>query len=203
MKTYVLATKNPHKLDEMKSILADAAVDLRSAFEFADLEDVDEDADTLQGNALKKARYTFSMTGLPSIADDTGLEVDALGGRPGLYSARYAGEKATYEENVSKLLDQLHQLESKIANSDRKARFRTVIALVDGEKEYLFDGICEGVITPERRGLKGFGYDPVFLPDGYDETFAEMSPEIKNRISHRGRALEELKRFVQRKQAGN
>ncbi len=194
-KTYVLATKNPHKLEELRSVLSDVGVELRSAFDFAELADVDEDADTLEGNALKKARYTFEMTNLPSVSDDTGLEVESLLGAPGVFSARYAGEKATYQDNVIKLLEELHQAEKK-GFSSRKAQFRTVIALVTSEGEWVFEGICTGEITKDQRGAKGFGYDPVFMPDGFDITFAEMSAEEKNRVSHRGKAVAKLKDFL-------
>lgn len=196
-KTYVLATKNPHKLEELRSVLSDVGVELRSAFDFAELADVDEDADTLEGNALKKARYTFEMTNLPSISDDTGLEVEALNCAPGVFSARYAGEKATYQDNVIKLLEELHQAEVKGVSS-RKAQFRTVIALVSADGEWFFEGVCAGEITHEQRGAKGFGYDPVFVPDGFDITFAEMSAEEKNRVSHRGKAVAKLKDFLKR-----
>jgi XTP/dITP diphosphohydrolase len=194
---YVLATKNPNKLEELRSVLADVGVELRSAFDFAELTDVDEDADTLEGNALKKARYSYGMTNLPSISDDTGLEVESLNGAPGVFSARYAGEKATYQDNVIKLLDELHQAEGK-GVSNRKAQFRTVIALVTSEGEWFFEGVCAGVITREQRGAKGFGYDPVFVPDGFEITFAEMSAEEKNRVSHRGKAVAKLKDFLKR-----
>jgi XTP/dITP diphosphohydrolase len=181
----ILATKNRHKLEEMRLALEGMGIDLRSAFEFADLPEVVEDADTLKGNALKKARETFILTGITSVADDTGLEVDALGGRPGVWSARYAGEGATYAMNVDKLLAEL----SDVPIDRRTARFRTVIAVAGPAGEWTVDGVCEGEILTERIGKGGFGYDPVFRPAGYDRSFAEMSIEEKNLISHRGKAL--------------
>lgn len=186
MKKIVLATQNPHKVLEFNEMLADLGIQVIAASEFPDLEEVVEDGETLQANALKKARYVAGETGLPALADDTGLEVDILNGRPGVYSARYAGENVTYQDNVLKLLDEL----SGIGDLDKRtARFRTVIAFVNGNDEYLFEGICNGRILKEQKGKGGFGYDPVFLPDGHEETFAQMSMEEKNKISHRGRAI--------------
>lgn len=186
MKKYLLASGNRHKIEELKAQLAKLGFDLKSALDYPGAEEVDEDQPNLEGNALKKARYWHQFTGLPSIADDTGLEVDTLNGAPGVRSARYAGEKATDEENVKKLL---HELSSK---DQRTARFRTVIALVSEDDEQVFHGVCEGEIINERRGDRGFGYDPVFVPAGHKQTFAELTPEQKNRISHRGRASAKL-----------
>jgi XTP/dITP diphosphohydrolase len=191
-KTIVLASRNKHKIEELRSTLAPLNIELKSTFDFPHLKEVVEDKPTLEGNALKKARYVFEETGLPALADDTGLEVDALDGRPGVYSARYAGESATYRDNVEKLLDELDRVDQK----DRRARFRTVVAFVTDDENYTFEGICGGEIIREPRGDKGFGYDPVFLPDGYKQTFAELDAEIKNKISHRGRAIEKLRIFL-------
>lgn len=182
-KTIFLASANPHKIEELRQNLAPLHIKITSTREIKDADDVIEDQPDLAGNALKKARYWYGMTGLPSLADDTGLEVDALNGAPGVWSARYAGENVSYADNVSKLL---REMEGEI---DRRARFRTVIAYVTDEGEFLFEGVCEGFITTEQKGEKGFGYDPVFCPEGYSETFAELSAEGKNQISHRGRAL--------------
>jgi XTP/dITP diphosphohydrolase len=182
----LLATKNKHKLEEMRHALADTGLELRSAFEFVNLPEIEEDADTLEGNALKKARETYALTGLMSVADDTGLEVAALGGRPGVWSARYAGHGASYAQNVDKLLAEM------AAYSDpaqRKARFRTVIAVAGPTGEWTVEGECAGEILTERRGDGGFGYDPVFLPEGCDRSFAELTLDEKNGMSHRGRAL--------------
>lgn len=189
-KPIVLATRNPHKLQELSAVLAHVGYSLKSAFDFATLDEVVEDQPTLEGNALKKARYTFEMTGLPSLSDDTGLEVDDLGGLPGVYSARFAGEKATYAENVEKLLFDLDRAERRqFQTLERKARFRTVIAFVTAQGEWLFEGVCEGQILRTPRGESGFGYDPVFLPEGYQQSFAQMDTALKNQISHRGRAV--------------
>lgn len=185
-----LASANLHKIEELYQLLEPLQIGIRSTRGLDDVEEVEEDQPDLAGNALKKARYWHKITGLPSLADDTGLEVDALNGAPGVWSARYAGENVTYAENVDKLL---RELEGK---NDRKARFRTVIAYVTDEGEWLFEGVCNGRITAEPKGMKGFGYDPVFRPDGYTETFAELSAEEKNRISHRGRALEKFSEWI-------
>ncbi|REL33091.1 RdgB/HAM1 family non-canonical purine NTP pyrophosphatase [Rhodohalobacter sp. SW132] len=184
-----LASGNPHKIDELQQILRPMGIKLKSTLDYPDAEEVEEDQPDLDGNALKKARFWFTKTGLPSLADDTGLEVKALNGAPGVRSARYAGEKATYEQNVDKLLRELE------GSHNRSSQFRTVIAYIDAVgNENLFEGICRGEIITERKGEKGFGYDPVFVPKGYDQTFAEISSEEKNRISHRGKAIQ---KFIQ------
>jgi XTP/dITP diphosphohydrolase len=183
----VLATANPNKVKEMREILAGMGIEVLTLADFPPMDEVDETGDTLEANALLKADAVFRRTGLPSLADDTGLEVDALGGRPGVYSARYAGLKASYSDNVTKLLGEL----TGVVDADRSARFRTVMALRLSEAEYFIeDGVAEGRIIAERRGAAGFGYDPVFMPsDGDGRTFAEMAPEEKNAISHRARAM--------------
>lgn len=179
-----LASGNPHKIEELKQILNPMGIKLKSTLDFPRVEKVEEDRPDLEGNALKKARHWYEKTGLPSLSDDTGLEVDALDGAPGVYSARYAGEKASYEENTQKLLQELN------GQSDRSAQFRTVIAFIDQSgEEHFFEGVCRGNILTEKRGEKGFGYDPVFVPEGYNKTFAEISSEEKNKISHRGKAV--------------
>ena len=188
MDTIVLASRNEHKIIELRQTLEPLGIELKSALDFSSLKEVEEDKLTLEGNAIKKAQYVYEETGLPALADDTGLEVDALDGRPGVFSARYAGEEATYEDNVQKLLAELAGVEPK----DRKAQFRTVAALVSDEGTHTFEGVCHGEILTEKRGAKGFGYDPVFQPEDYKETFAEMDPETKNKISHRGRAIQQL-----------
>lgn len=186
----LLATKNKHKTQEMGQLLAPLGINVINALDFPELPDVVEDGFTLEENALKKAKTLAQLTRKPTIADDTGLLVDALNGEPGVYSARYAGEKATYDENVTKLLAEL----SKKGNFPFSARFETVIAFVWQGKQTCLKGICEGVIIENRRGEKGFGYDPIFVPDGFKETFAELSAEQKNAISHRGKAV---KAFVE------
>lgn len=189
--TIFLASGNPHKIEELRQLLEPLQIQIRSTRDFEDAEEVEEDQPDLAGNALKKARYWHEVSGLSSLADDTGLEVDALNGAPGVYSARYAGENVTYADNVEKLLRELD------GKTDRKARFRTVIAYVTDNGEQIFEGVCNGIITTENKGEKGFGYDPVFSPDGYSETFAELSAEEKNRISHRGRALEKFLEWIE------
>ena len=190
-KEILLASANPHKIEELEQILIPLGIALKSAGDYPDGEEVDEDQPSLEGNALKKARYWHQITGLPSLSDDTGLEVDALSGAPGVHSARYAGNNASYQENTEKLLRELY------GQNNRHAQFRTVIAFVDGKgREHLFEGVCRGTIISEPRGDKGFGYDPVFVPDGYERTFAELSSEEKNLISHRGRALKKFVEFL-------
>ena len=180
----VLASRNPHKIEELKHLLQTQGVELKSALDFPDLKDVIEDKDTLEGNALKKSHYVFEQTGIPALSDDTGLEVDALNGAPGVYSARYAGEHASYADNVSKLLNELASAQN------RDARFRTAMAFVTADGYRIFEGKVEGQIIKEPRGEQGFGYDPVFLPHGFDLTFAEMNQNEKAGISHRGRAVQ-------------
>ncbi|WP_441001048.1 RdgB/HAM1 family non-canonical purine NTP pyrophosphatase [Fodinibius sp. SL11] len=188
MDTIVLASRNKHKIEELRETLSPLGIELKSTYDFPALEEVEEDADTLEGNALKKARYVHKKTGLPALSDDTGLEVDALNGRPGVYSARYAGENATYQDNVDKLLDELND----VPMERRGAQFRTVAALVTEEEFHTFEGICRGTIITKEQGSGGFGYDPVFVPASYKKTFAELDPEIKNKISHRGKAVQKF-----------
>ncbi len=187
----VFATNNKHKLEEVSAILG-PDFELKTPAGCGITEDIPETQETLEGNALQKARYIHDRTGQNCFADDTGLEVAALGGAPGVRSARYAGDQHDFDENMALLLRNLE------GQADRSARFRTVIALILGEKEYLFDGIVNGRIIAEYRGKGGFGYDPVFIPDGCSETFAEMSTEQKNAISHRARAVEKLNAFLQK-----
>jgi XTP/dITP diphosphohydrolase len=180
----VIASKNPHKIAEIQHVLDETGLDFQLVLD-AEWPDVEETEPTLEGNALLKARAVRAHTGYAVIADDTGLEVDALGGAPGVLSARYAGENATYYDNVTKLLQELDGI------ADRTARFRTVMALIDElGVEVVVAGVMDGEITRERRGGNGFGYDPVFLVG--DRTFAEMATPEKNEISHRARALRAL-----------
>jgi XTP/dITP diphosphohydrolase len=183
--TLVLATANSHKTEEMRQVLSAFGIELLPRPN--DVPEVDETAGTLEGNALLKAHALAGATGVAAIADDTGLFIDALGGEPGVYSARYAGEGATFEDNVKKVLDELKGVDA----PERSARFRTVIALAypDGEAWWV-DGVVEGTILPDRRGERGFGYDPIFAPIGAEgRSLAELSPDEKNAISHRGNAL--------------
>ena len=191
MDKLILASRNKNKIEEMKQLVAHLGIDVFSALDFPDLEEVEEDKPTLEGNALKKARYVNQQTGIPALSDDTGLEVEALDGAPGVFSARYAGENATYQDNVLKLLGALN------GKKNRAAQFRTVVALVDGEKEWTFEGVCKGKIINEQIGKKGFGYDPIFMPDDFAETFAQMDPNIKNLISHRGKAVQKFVEFLE------
>ncbi|MEX0844774.1 MAG: RdgB/HAM1 family non-canonical purine NTP pyrophosphatase [Balneolaceae bacterium] len=193
IKKLVIASQNAHKIEEMRQLLNPLGIEVLSAKNFPDLEEVIENQPTLKGNALKKARYVAGETGIPALSDDTGLEVDALNGAPGVYSARYAGKGATYLENVLKLLKALE------GKSNRKARFKTVVALVTQTDEVTFEGICEGEIIEDQRGDKGFGYDPVFKPVGFDKTFAELDSSVKNDISHRGKAVQNLVEFLKNK----
>ena len=185
----VFATNNKHKLDEVRAIVGDR-VEVLSLKDIGCHDDIPETADTLQGNALIKARYIYEKYGADCFADDTGLEVDALDGEPGVYSARYAGEDCSSEANMQKLL---HNLTGK---KNRNAQFRTVIALIIKGEEKLFNGIVTGRITEEKMGDSGFGYDPVFVPEGFSESFAQMSSEMKNSISHRFRATEQLSNYL-------
>lgn len=186
----VFATNNKHKLDEVRKITSHHPVEIVSLAEINCFDDIPETADTLEGNALQKAHYIQEKFGLNCFADDTGLEVEALNNAPGVYSARYAGPGHDSEANMKKLL---HEMEGK---ENRKARFRTVIALVWNGKTYTFEGIVNGTITTAKRGENGFGYDPIFIPEGYDKTFAELGDNIKNQISHRAKAVEKLDEFL-------
>jgi XTP/dITP diphosphohydrolase len=187
----VFATNNDHKLKEISELLGDS-------FNLLSLKDVDcnieipEDYPTLEENAMFKARFINKISNMNVFADDTGLEIDALDGRPGVNSARFAGTHRNFEANIDKVLILMSGI------SDRKARFRTIIALIIDEKEYLFEGEVRGTILEERHGTGGFGYDPIFLPGGESLSFAQMSLEAKNRISHRARAFEKLKLFLSR-----
>lgn len=183
----VIATKNKGKKREIETLLATLPVEIFSLTDFPEVPDVVEDADTLEGNAAKKALASLAYFKMPALADDTGLEVDALDGRPGVFSARYAGEDGNAVANRALLCKELKD------KTNRTARFRTVMAYADGESVHYFEGVCEGRILDHEVGTGGFGYDPLFVPDGYEQTFAEMSPSLKNSISHRGQAL---KRFV-------
>ena len=184
----VFATHNLHKTEEVRAILG-PNYQIRNLPELG-CPDIPETADTLQGNALQKAQYVVDHYHINCFADDTGLEVEALDGRPGVYSARYAGEGCTYQDNVRKMLNEMH------GKTNRKACFKTVIALILDGKQYFFEGRVDGIILTEQRGTDGFGYDPIFLPDGFDQTFAEMDAAMKNSISHRGRAIQQLKTFL-------
>ena len=184
----VFATNNAHKLEEVAAILGDQ-IELLSLNDIGCHTDIPETAETLEGNALLKSSFIFKNYGLDCFADDTGLEVEALDGAPGVYSARYAGG-----EGHANMLKLLHELEGK---ENRKAQFRTAISLILDGKEYLFEGVIKGEIIREKRGDSGFGYDPVFKPEGYERTFAELGNDVKNKISHRALAVQKLCEFLQ------
>ena len=187
MKEIVFATNNAHKLRELREITAHKGITILSLADIGCHDDIAETATTIEGNAEIKARYVKDNFGYDCFADDTGLMVDALGGAPGVYTARYAGEDCTPADNVAKLLDVLR------GETNRKARFSTVIALVRREEgEELMEGTIEGEIACEPRGTDGFGYDPIFIPENRGVTFAQMGPDAKNAISHRGRAVAKL-----------
>lgn len=178
----VFATNNRHKFEEIKHVLGNR-VSLLSLSDLGIDEDIPEEKDTLEGNAAQKAFFIYDKYGIDCFADDTGLEIDALNGEPGVYSARYAGENCTFEDNMNKVLLKMQQIDN------RSAQFRTVIALVEGGILTTFTGEIKGKITTEKHGIQGFGYDPIFQPEGHGQTFAEMSLEVKNLISHRAKAV--------------
>lgn len=188
----VFATNNKHKLEEINRILGDR-FEIVSLEEIGCHDEIPEDYDTLQANASEKARYVKEHYGYDCFADDTGLEIEALGNRPGVYSARYAGLSKDSQANMMKVLEEMK------AETNRKARFRTVIALILEGKEYYFEGIVNGEILSCQQGQTGFGYDPIFRPEGYAVSFAEMSMDEKNTISHRGRAVQKLADFLSQK----
>ena len=186
----VFATNNKHKLSEMSSILGDK-IELLSLKDINCDVDIPETADTLEGNAILKSEFIYNNYNINCFADDTGLEVEALNGEPGVYSARYAeGESHDSMANMKKLLSKLENVEN------RSAQFRTVISLILDGKNYIFEGIVKGRISKERKGDKGFGYDPIFIPEGYDKSFAELGEDVKNKISHRAKAVEKLIDFL-------
>lgn len=185
----VFATNNRYKLEEVRAILS-PFFEILSLSDINCYDDIPETADTLEGNALIKARYVKEHYGFNCFSDDTGLEVKSLNNEPGVRSARYAGSEKNSDDNMQKLLENLSGIE------DRSARFRTVVALSLNDKEYLFEGIVNGKIIEDKKGEEGFGYDPIFVPDGYSETFAELGLDIKNKISHRAEAIHKLNRFL-------
>lgn len=185
----VFATNNQNKIKEIQSMMP-PSIEIISLESIGCHEEIPETADTIEGNAILKANYVTQKYGYDCFADDTGLEVDALNGEPGVFSARYAGEQKSAEDNMDKLLMSLNN------KNNRNAQFKTVITLNLSGKQYLFRGIASGVITLERKGTQGFGYDPIFKPEGYQETFAQLSLETKNNISHRGKATQELIVFL-------
>ena len=188
-KKLVFATNNLHKLKEVSAILGDK-IELLSLNDINCHTDIPETSDTLEGNALLKAKFIHSHYGINCFADDTGLEVEALNGKPGVYSARYASDTHNSEASMLKLIQDME------GKKNRNAQFRTVISLILNENTYQFEGIIKGQIIEEKRGLSGFGYDPIFIPEGYHKTFAELGDEIKNKISHRAQAVNKLCKFL-------
>ena len=205
MKELVFATNNKHKLQEVREML-NGIVEIKSLSDIGLEGDIPETAETLEGNALQKAQWVFERTGIDCFADDTGLEVEALGGRPGVYSARYAGEHCSFDDNINKMLEEMK------GKTNRRACFRTVICLIESGKPSAndnnkvnnnegcftryFEGRVDGAILTERYGQEGFGYDPIFMPDRFAVSFAEMPLEVKNHISHRGRAVAKLVEYL-------
>ena len=193
MRTLIFSTNNKHKIHEVRELIGSGIV-LKSLADVGLEGDIPETSDTLQGNALQKAQWVWERTGNDCFADDTGLEVEALGGAPGVYSARYAGEHCSFDDNINKLLAALE------GNTNRRACFRTVICLIEQGVPRYFEGRVDGVILTERYGNEGFGYDPVFMPDRFAVSFAEMPLEVKNKISHRGLAVQKLCEYLSQKQ---
>ena len=193
----LLASRNPDKLKEVSRKVEPFGFELLSASDFPDLPEIEEDGETLKANAQKKALILHRLTNLPTLADDTGLEVEAMGGRPGVYSSRFAGPGATYADNVEKLLRDMEG----VPQEKRQARFRCVLAYVDAGKTQYFEGIIDGFIAEKASGQRGFGYDPIFYVPDEKMTFAELTLERKNQISHRGRALDAFVEYLRRSAA--
>jgi XTP/dITP diphosphohydrolase len=191
MKKLVFATNNKHKLSEVRAILKDQ-FEVSSLAEINCYDDIPETADTLEGNAEQKADWVLEKYGYDCFADDTGLEIEALDGRPGVYSARYAGENCSFEDNNEKVLAELE------GEENRNAKFRTVICLKLNGETHFFSGEVKGRIIDENRGSKGYGYDPIFIPEGYEQSFAEMGDDLKNTMSHRYRATQRLVEFLEK-----
>lgn len=190
MTTLVFATNNDNKAREIEQILG-GSYQIKTLKDIGCHEDIEETEDTLEGNALLKARYVRDHYGYDCFSEDTGLEIEALGGAPGVHTARYAGADRDPEANIALALSNLE------GKANRSARFRTVIAVLLESKEVLLEGICRGSIALQKSGSNGWGYDPVFIPEGFEKTFAELGPEVKNKISHRARAIEKLRAFLQ------
>jgi len=185
----VFATNNKHKLEEIRNLIP-AGIQIMTLSEIGCFDVIPETADTIEENASQKSHYIFNKFGVDCFADDTGLEIEALNGRPGVYSARYAGEGCNFEDNINKVLSEMKWI------ANRKARFKTVISLIIDGVETQFEGLANGQILTEKQGKEGFGYDPVFKPDGFSQTFAEMTLDLKNSISHRGIAIQKLCEYI-------
>ena len=195
MTKLVLATRNKHKIVELQTLLSNLGVELLTLNDFPNHPPLIEDGGTFQENALKKARTVFAHTKLPALADDSGLEVFFINGKPGVRSARYAGDNASDEQNNEKLLAEMLG----VAPRRRRAQFRAVLALVGASYEETTEGVCTGMLGESPRGANGFGYDPIFIPDGYKKTYAELTADEKNRISHRAKAVEQMRDVLKRK----
>ncbi len=195
MKSLIIASNNEGKVREIKEILSDLHLDIKSLKDYPEIPEIIEDGSTFEENALKKAREVFKILQLPVLSDDSGLEVYSLNMQPGVYSARFAGEPKDYQKNNQKLLKELENYDD---DEKRKARFRCVVVFKTFETEHIVEGFCTGRIINEIRGSGGFGYDPLFIPDGHQQTFAELPQEIKNSISHRGRAFSKIKPFIEK-----
>jgi XTP/dITP diphosphohydrolase len=193
MRKIIFATNNKHKLEEVKAILKND-FEIISLSEIGCNEEIPETADTLEGNATLKAKFVFEKYRLDCFADDTGLEIEALNGRPGVYSARYAGEPSNPKNNVAKVLNEME------GQSNRNARFRTVICFIENGEYHYFEGIIKGKIADKPEGINGFGYDPVFIPNGYELSFAEMNLDTKNSISHRALAIRQFTNYLKQKE---
>lgn len=193
MNSFVFASNNQHKLREVREICGNM-IEVKSLADVSLESDIPETQETIEGNARQKARFIYEKTGMDCFADDTGLEIEALNGRPGVYSARYAGEGCSFADNVNKVLDELQGVEN------RRACFRCAICLIYKGNEYIFEGRIDGEITTSSSGADGFGYDPVFRPEGQTRTFAEMPPYLKNGLSHRGRAVQKMLKFLSQMQ---
>jgi XTP/dITP diphosphohydrolase len=188
----ILATRNIHKIEELQAMLSGTDITVKNLKDFTYIQEIEEDQPTLEGNALKKAQNIFQLTNIPALADDSGLEVLYLNKQPGVFSSRYAGEGCSYDDNNRKLLKALKGVPPR----RRQAQFRTVLAFVGPEYEKCVEGIVEGIIIESTRGKNGFGYDPIFIPKGYSQTYAEMSAEMKNSLSHRSKALAQMKNIL-------
>lgn len=193
MKKIFVASKNKGKIEEIRTFLTKLGYEIFSLLDTPHIHDVDETGNSFEDNALLKAKTIFQIVNIPVLADDSGLEVDHLNGRPGIFSARYSGKNATDKSNIDKLLQELEGVKL----NERTARFKCVICLYDGVSERFFDGICEGFIITSPRGEKGFGYDPIFIPKEYTLTFSELGLDVKNQISHRGKALKSFREFLE------
>ncbi|MFI5253662.1 MAG: RdgB/HAM1 family non-canonical purine NTP pyrophosphatase [Bacteroidota bacterium] len=195
----IVASSNPGKVEEIRAILADVPIEIQSLSEYPNVPEIVEDGKTLEENALIKSRIIFNHMKIPVISDDSGLEVFALGMQPGVISARYAGQNVTYADNNRKLIREMKDLKG----DKRKAQFRCVAVFKDKDIEKSFEGVCEGTIIDHEMGVGGFGYDPLFVPKGFDKTFAELPNVVKNRISHRAKAFNQLRHFLLRNFVNN